>query len=73
MSNCIIGFRNGKRLTINVSDAERLVKDIVDGIKKSPSSPVQWFCERGVMLNVSEVIYIMPSAAVVTGGDDDGV
>ena len=68
MADYFIGFRSGERLAIKVNDGEKLVNDIVAGVNKNPAAPVQWFCERGLMLNVSEITYVVPRAATLTDG-----
>lgn len=66
MADYFIGFRSGERLAIKVNDGVQLVKDIVAGVNKMPNAPVQWFCEPGLMLNVSEITYLVPRTATVT-------
>jgi len=66
MADYFIGFRSGERLAIKVNDGVQLVKDIVAGVNKNPAAPVQWFCEPGLMLNVSEITYVVPRTATVT-------
>ena len=67
MADYIIGFRSGVRLAINVNDGVQLVKDILAGVNKMPNATVQWFCEPGLILNVSEITYIIPRGATVMG------
>ena len=66
MTDFFIGFRSGERLAIKVNDGAQLVKDIVASVNTNPAAPVQWYCERGLMLNVSEMTYIVPRATTAT-------
>ena len=66
MNEYFIGFRSGERLALKVNDGTQFVKDVIAGVNKMPNATVQWFCETGLILNVSEITYIVPRAATVT-------
>ncbi len=66
MVDYFIGFRSGERLVIKVSDGAQLVKDMVALVNKMPNANVCWFCEPGLMLNLSEITYVVPRTAAVT-------
>ena len=59
-----IGFKSGKRLELDVKDGVEFVKDIVAGVSTKPYAPVQWHCEPGLVLVVSEIEFIVPSHIV---------
>ena len=59
-----IGFKSGKRLELDVKDGVEFVKDIVAGVSTKPDAPVQWHCEPGLVLVVSEIEFIVPSHIV---------
>jgi hypothetical protein len=63
MNTYCIGFRSGEQIKIKVNDGVQLVKDISEGMSKAPGVPVQWFCEPGLMLNLSEVCYVLPESS----------
>ena len=56
-----IGFKSGKRLELDVKDGVEFVKGIVAGVSTKPDAPVQWHCEPGLVLVVSEIEFIVPS------------
>ena len=56
-----IGFKSGKILELDVKDGVEFVKDIVAGVSTKPDAPVQWHCEPGLVLVVSEIEFIVPS------------
>ncbi len=64
MVNYIIGFKSGERITIKVKDGIQFVDGIISGIKQSPGSQVQWFVEPGMLLNVSEVCFVLPDSVI---------
>ena len=66
MNDYFIGFRSGERIAIKVDDGVQFVKDIISGMEKMPGASVQWFCEPGMMLNVTEITYVMPRTATVS-------
>ncbi len=67
MVHYLVGFRSGAQLKLKVNDGAKLVKDILSGITGSPSSQVQWYSETGLMLQVSEITYVVPITAIAEG------
>jgi hypothetical protein len=65
MKDYFIGFRSGERLAIQVTDGVQFVKDIVAGVNQNTAATVQWHVQPGLILNVSEITYIVPRTATV--------
>ena len=64
MEAVVIGFKSGSTITIQVLDPEKFVNDVIAGPKKNPEIPVQYYTEPGIVINFSEVEFIIPAKAM---------
>ena len=63
MTDYLIGFRGGECLALKVKDGVEFVKSIVEVLDDNPAVPVQWLHMPGVLLNLSEITYVVPRTA----------
>ena len=65
MTEYLIGFRSGERLALKNVEGVPLVNEIVAALDSDSKAPVHWLHTPGVLLNLSEIIYVMPRNATV--------
>ena len=60
MTEYLIGFRNGTEITIHVTDGELLVKQMVSAREQCSDDAAQWYCEKPLIINMSEITFVIP-------------
>ena len=60
MVEYLIGFRNGTEINIRVHDGELLVKQMLSVKERPVGDGPQWYCEKLLIINLSEIVFVMP-------------
>ncbi len=60
-----LGFKSGNCVEINVNDGEKFINNVLEGVKKNLSAPIQWYLESGYIFVISELEFVTPSETVM--------
>jgi hypothetical protein len=59
-----LGFKSGALVNFETPDGKAFINDVISGINKNPSAPVQIHTGPGFLFVVSELEFILPTSSI---------